>query len=659
MPIEENKKYPLVARQFIWVGSKKDGKFALYSGPDSLDFLSDDHFVARPDPNNPGQLELLDKGLASQAIQDFVTLRVDEYAVIHNPVSNASDENPNGSCSAGKNEVKTLEYGKKRVVTSGSFVIWPGQIVEVRKRHRLSASEYLMIQVESDEVDSAAPYFGLVMQCAEIKTALVDETVAGETDGGGVTLSALSEVDSGNANLTGIEDKDQAKKGSFPGASKLVVGQRIIIPGNKAPTFIPPSGTDVVPVEKEEAIVAKPVNPALMIAEMIKTGVLKMENLKSVLQGVDLEEYYAGIRDSYSRRRADGLPANALYEAIASYLSTEDMLTVCEFLQSSDTTKAKTADRDPVIRQALVPGPTQFCVLIDENGDPETKKGPGRVWPGPNDHFRLEGSNAGIYEAYHIRVDRGLLLRVVASQITCEEMAKQLPKDSRLDKLVYRKGDEIFIGGFDAYFVPSKSVEVRNPITRQLHIGNDHSEVYVHAIGVDQDSGVYIATLETGNIALIKGEKRVLPDPRRERHVLRRIPGSMFNLMVAANEPHKRVRDDAIVETPWAISVSIPHNNAILVTGGANRRVVVGAQRELLGYKENLEVLELTQGRPKVSGNPKVATCFLRIDGNRVTDQVVLETADFVNVVVDLAYSVKFEGTSQEDMIRWFNFQNY
>ena len=402
------------------------------------------------------------------------------------------------------------------------------------------------------------------------------------------------------------------------------------------------------------------VNPISLVTEKINNGELQMENLREVLASVGLSEFYLDIRDEYTKQRESGKYANAFFKAITTHLRQEEMKELAYYWQV-DLAKKKPDSIESVIREALVPGPTQFCVLIDENGDPETKKGPGRVWPGPNDRFRMEGSRGGIYEAYHIRMDRGLLLRIVASEITKEELAKQLPQGSeaQLEKNVYRKGDEIFIGGFDAYFVPSKSVEVRNPVTRQPHIGNDHSEVYVQAIGVDQKSGVYIAKIETGNIATVRGEKKVLPDPRRERHVKRNLPGKLFNLMIAANEPHKLVNDNAIVETPWAVSIMVPHNTAVLVTGKDSRRVVVGACRELLEYEEVLEVLQLTKGRPKVSGNPKVETCFLRIDGNRITDQVELETADFVKVVIDVAYSVKFEGDSQEEMIKWFNFQNY
>jgi major vault protein len=313
-----------------------------------------------------------------------------------------------------------------------------------------------------------------------------------------------------------------------------------------------------------------------------------------------------------------------------------------------------------VVREAVVSGPTEFCVLIDEEGQPQPKKGPGRVFPGPNDRFRETGSRNRVYDAYHIRNDRGLLLRVVANTISAEELKKQLPIGTNLDdsRRNFTKGDEIFVGGTDSYLVPSTAFEVIDPDTRQPHVGNDHSKVYVKAIGVDQKSGVYIANVSTGNVGLRRGETKLLLDPRKERHVWRRVPGKMWNLMIAAGEAHKKVADTQMVETPWALSVVIPNNEAVLITSKDGRRCVVGPCTELLGYEEWFEVLTLSRGRPK-SDDRQLETCFLRVRGNRITDSVELETEDFANIVVELSYGVEFVGETDEDHVKWFDYKDY
>lgn len=295
---------------------------------------------------------------------------------------------------------------------------------------------------------------------------------------------------------------------------------------------------------------------------------------------------------------------------------------------------------------------------MDEEGSQQVKKGPGRVFPGPYDVFRTQESTDRSYFAYHLRPDRGLLLRVVDDSVKKEDLARELPKGAQLDKDVYTKGDEIFIYGFDAYLIPCPSIEIIDPKTRSPHIGNNHSNVYVQSVGVDQKSGVYVANVETGNVNLIKGEKKLFLDPRKECHIKRKIPANLWNLIIGKGEPHKCVPEGSMVETPWALSVVIPNNEAVLVTSKDGRRPVVGPKTILLGYEEWLEVMKLSRGRPK-DDRTALATCFLRVSGNRISDRITLETSDYVRLIIDVQYGIEFIGEKEEEQIQWFNYKDY
>lgn len=540
----EMTKKPLLAGQFIWLVSKKDGKMKPIIGPDPLDVTDDDMFVIA-DPKNNTKLISVDN--ANSAIQDFITLRSDEYAVIHNPVCAAAvtEDYPNGSYQAGKaaSSMKELVHGKKKVVINGHFPVWPEQMIEVRKIPHLSANQYLMVTVESPEdVDKDAPFYLLTVQCAAITQAMVD----GQTE-------TLDEKE--KASPKEVKEKGQKEPSIF------VLGQRIIIPGSLTPTYIPPSGIELV---------------------------------------------------------------NS-------------------------------------VRDALVPGPTQFCVIIDQNGQPNTYMGSGRVFPGPNDTVRMEGSNKGIYDAYHICPDRGILIRIIAN-VSEENLVKQLPLNilMSLKKDKYVKGDEIFVGGFDAYIAPCSNFEIVEPESRIPHIGNDHSRVYVHAIGVDQKSGVYVRNVKTGNVELVKGEKALLLDPREQVHVQRTVDPGLWNLMIGQGEPHKKVPPETKgrVTTPWALSVMVPNNKACLIIGKGGRKVEVGPKTILLEFEEVLEVLGLSTGTPKVDRN-HFRTCFLRIRGNRVTDEIKLLTADGFTLEVRVQYNVLPVGETDESMVKWFNYKDY
>jgi len=376
---------------------------------------------------------------------------------------------------------------------------------------------------------------------------------------------------------------------------------------------------------------------------------INLDNQESVL------ELFECYEDDYSSDIA-------LMKALGKSLRSSDFKRLA--LQAVDAPEKKPFAEKPrvidgIIRKAIVLDPTEFCVLYDENGEPKAHEGPGRVFPGPYDTIRSDGSRNGVYDAYHVRPDRGILLRIVAKFVVKDDLHKRLPKGvDGIEKKAYQKGDELFIGGIDAYVVPHASFEVIDPNTRQPHIGNDHRNVYVQSIGVDQKSGVYVAEVETGNVELVKGKKKLLLDPRKKTHIKRIIPGYMWNQMIAHVEPHKRVGDSSSVKTPWAVSVRVPNNEVILITSRDGRWPVMGPCIELLEYEENLEVMTLSQGRPK-SDNRLLETCFLRVEGNRITDQVTVETADKVRIQIDVEYGVTFVAENDDDMVKWFNFKNY
>ena len=75
-------------------------------------------------------------------------------------------------------------------------------------------------------------------------------------------------------------------------------------------------------------------------------------------------------------------------------------------------------------------------------------------------------------------------------------------------------------------------------------------------------------------------------DPRKEIHITRSVNSHDWNLWIAASEPHKG--SDRLVTTPWAISIIVPHNTAVLATSAAGQRVIEGPCVTLLEYEENL-----------------------------------------------------------------------
>ena len=86
-----------------------------------------------------------------------------------------------------------------------------------------------------------------------------------------------------------------------------------------------------------------------------------------------------------------------------------------------------------------------------------------------------------------------------------------------------------------------------------------------------------------------------------------------------------------------------------------NREVVVGPTTRLLDYEETLEALELSTGKPKTT-DKLLRTAFLRIENNKISDVINIQTKDYVDVQVKVSYCVDF---LKEYKDKWFSIENY
>jgi major vault protein len=263
-----------------------------------------------------------------------------------------------------------------------------------------------------------------------------------------------------------------------------------------------------------------------------------------------------------------------------------------------------------------------------------------------------EGSRDRVYDAYELLPTRALWLRVITS-ISRDDMQKRMPPGFQLDRARYEPGDEILLTGVSTFFFPFNEIEVLSPESGLCVVGNDHSKVFIEAIGIDQKSGIYVRDLTTGEARLVRGKTSYLVHPGKEVHITRTIPADDWNHWVVVGEPHKQTTRP--ITSPWALSITVPHNVACMATSASGHRVIEGPCVELLEYEETLNYLTLSTRTPKTD-DQVIRTCFLRTIGNRVSDVIRIQTADFVEVDVRVSYSVTF---MKEYKDRWFNHENY
>lgn len=195
----------------------------------------------------------------------------------------------------------------------------------------------------------------------------------------------------------------------------------------------------------------------------------------------------------------------------------------------------------------------------------------------------------------------------------------------------YAAGTDVFLTDRDGFFFPSENVEVLD---------------VVMPIPIAEKEGVYVRDAASGRIRTVVGPSNYIPDPTREGVVRRPLDEERERLY--------GVRDRADETT--AIAVYVPPSFAVLVTGKTSREVVVGPQTRILDFDEELEVLHLSTGRPKGDAE-KLATCFLLVDGNKVSDVVRVRTSDHVEVDVSLSYRVSFVDDAARE--RWFRVKDY
>lgn len=667
-----SRKIPVTERQFLWVQDDDKGEVTLHVGPTMVSPTAADRVV-------------IDDGIGSfredisGRPQMMIEVGDHQYAVLFNPLLE-NDGGPNGRFRVGRNEARPLKNGTRAMIPGPcSFFLRPGQRCEVRDAHELSASQYLVVKVYGP-VDRTAPYFDVTSRSAAITRA---------------TAEAL------DGRPTPLPDKGSDQE--------LKRGQLIVVRGIDTQFYIPPTGVDIVPDTSvdESGATVNATTAQKLLAQMqaqlpkppqalpppppptpppAKKAMASEDDLELRLEDEELPpersrpprravaqyqaEAAAQMVDQSARTRqrvpapaappagkpvAPSAPVlNNVIGAQAPSVAPSGSVSVDDVMSSDALRKAieKEARQARLIRSAVVLGEKEYCVLIDPDGKREIKVGPARVFPGPYDTFMIKGSRNRVYDAYELLPQRALWLRVISAS-SREDMAKKMPRGVELDKEQYFPGDELLLSGVSGFFFPFNEIEVLSPHTGEAVVGNDHSNVFIEAIGIDQKSGIYVRDLTTGEVRLVRGKQSYLVDPRKEIHITRSVNQHDWNLWIAASEPHKGTA--RLVTTPWAISIIVPHNTAVLATSAAGQRVVEGPCVTLLEYEENLVPLKLSTGTPKDDDDPLV-TCFLRTIGNRVSDVIEIESADFVRISLRISVSVTFLRDHRD---KWFNAENY
>ncbi len=301
-------------------------------------------------------------------------------------------------------------------------------------------------------------------------------------------------------------------------------------------------------------------------------------------------------------------------------------------------------------RKIVVPGPAEFplrpgqraqvvdghrlrqdeYVLVrvyDDTFDPELPPiGTERIVRGTESSFYVPQSglevvqdgDAYVRQAWRMDRGTGLHLRVVKPFVASEHDA--VPAGA------YEAGQDVFLRGREGVFFPTESLEVVDAVA---------------PIPLAENEGVYVRDLRTGAVRIVEGPTSFLLDPTQEELVHRALSTEQRALY-------------GVESFDRAPAIYVPPSTAVMIVAKDRREVVTGPRTRILGFEENLEVLTLSTGRPK-SDAELLSTCFLQIEGNKVSDVVRVETKDHVELAILLSYRVSFV----DDPQRWFAVKDY
>lgn len=346
------------------------------------------------------------------------------------------------------------------------------------------------------------------------------------------------------------------------------------------------------------------------------------------------------------------------------------------------------------IREAVTLERLEYAILKDEDGEKRYVHGPAVVFPEPTETFVETPSGGTIFRALELSPISGIYIKVIAEYDD---------KDKNGNTVHHPIGEELFITGNDQM--------IYYPRPEHAMIQYDGKYMH-HAIAIPEGEGRYILNRLTGQITTVKGPKMYLPDPRTEVVVKRKLtpkecrlmfPGNdevlAYNESVSEKAAEKAARRGATGTTdvlnnayatsnqeatlaifeananisrgvsytkPRTIVLDTKYDGVVAInvwTGYAinvvsktgNREVVVGPTTRLLNYDETLESMELSTGRPKTT-DKLLETAYLRVENNKISDLINVQTKDFVDVQIKVSYCVDF---LEEYKDKWFSVENY
>lgn len=344
------------------------------------------------------------------------------------------------------------------------------------------------------------------------------------------------------------------------------------------------------------------------------------------------------------------------------------------------------------VRDAVTLERLEYAILKDEDGEKRYVHGPAVVFPKPTEVFVESPKGGTIFRALELSPISGIYIKVIAAY----------KDDNDVDHPI---GEELFITGNEQM--------IYYPRPEHAMIQYDGKYMH-HAIAIPKGEGRYILNRLTGEIKTIVGPQMYLPDPRKEVVVKRKLTAKECQLIYPGNREVMEYNDGisekyveslarkglttdgltnaincaystsnqeatlAIFEAnanisrgvsytkPRTITLDTKYEGVVgvnvwtgyainVISKSGTREVIVGPTTRLLDYDETLEPVTFSTGCPKSTDNT-ITSAYLRIENNKVSDVISVQTKDYVDINIKVSYCVNF---LEEYKAKWFSVANY
>jgi major vault protein len=556
--MSENRERDLVLapNEFAFISDQTKGNVITYVGPYKTSMANTDKPVLFNKKTKQFEICPLEN-----SIQTFMACPEGWYIVLKNP---ASDNKPPQIGTS--NQLSILNIGRKvNLPGPAFFALWPGQMAEVIEGHFLRSNDYLIVRV-------------------------YEERQARENWANAVITPQ-------STNPEGLEDENSDI--DRLDASKLTMGQLLIIRGTDVSFYIPPTGIEVVQDQNSGNFVRK----AVTLERLEYCILLDEDGNKRYIQGPDV------VFPSPTER----------------------------FVEKDGIRKFKAIELNEnsgIYVKIIAP--------YDENGK-QYKVG---------DELFITGKEQMIYfpRPEHALIKYGEQDIYYAVAIPPGEGRYYLNRNT--GKIALKQGPCMFLPD------PREEVIVRRVLSpKQVRLwfpGNEEAlnyNLHLQALSIEEEKK---STQEESSKSAITThfKANISQTHKKEEQVFEGIVGNSFSRSTSFSKPRTITLNN---KYEGAVTIDVWTGYAILVTSKTGeRKVIVGPATYLLAYDEVLQPVELSTGTPKVD-DKLLNTVYMRTLNNKVSDVVRAETKDFCNVDIKMSYRVNFTG----EPVKWFNVENY